>query len=229
MNLDAQERRRLLDAAPWYANGTLPVTERHWVDGAMQRDPWARAVVANWTAVGAAVAETETVALDDAVFDRLMHRIEHETRKVAVTADTGSLLRRLQSAMHALLGGALSPVAAMASVVIAVQGIVIGYMASGDAADEERFRAAGGTGRPVPALRVMIAPEASEAALRARLLQLDLRIGGGPTQIGEYWLRRHQPAERLEDERAAVDALARSLQDDPLFVAVRVDETQGER
>jgi anti-sigma factor RsiW len=85
-----------------------------------------------------------------------------------------------------LLGPAPRPAAALVTLLIVVQGAVIAMLAL-ERADTTAVRSAA-SGAQTVFLVVAFDPQASEAAIRALLLQAGATIVDGPKQLGEYRL-----------------------------------------
>ena len=85
-----------------------------------------------------------------------------------------------------LAGTALKPAAALLSLLVIVQGAVIAMLAL-ERADTTAVRSAA-SGAQTVFLVVAFDPQASEAGIRALLLQAGATIVDGPKQLGEYRL-----------------------------------------
>ena len=63
-NLNPADRRRLLQALPWYLNGTLEAPERAWVEDTLRRSPWAAQAMAREQALLQSIAAPQPADTD---------------------------------------------------------------------------------------------------------------------------------------------------------------------
>lgn len=182
------KRDEIAELLPFYVNGSLDDAERAAVDAALAEDA---GLVAEAQALATlrATMQAETVDSPGAFgLARLMREIERETAPA-----------RPPMPVRSGVSGLWRIAAVLALVVIAGQALWTASRQPGPAVS----LAGGETG---PALVVAFAPGATEADLRALLLDLDLVIVDGPSALGLY---RLVPASgSAEDLAAAAAALA---------------------
>jgi hypothetical protein len=68
-------RRRFLDLAPWYVNGTASAADRAWVDDYVRLHPEADAELAWYALLQEKIRADAPPAPPDAGLERLLHRI----------------------------------------------------------------------------------------------------------------------------------------------------------
>ncbi len=180
--LNPADRRRLLQALPWYLNGTLEAPERAWVEDALRRSPWAAQAMAREQALLQSIAAPQP-ADTDLGLQALLSRVRPTQQRAAAPPAAASWVQTVWAWLATPQLGA-----AMAAVVLA-QALLIGWMVSAPPADT------GMRSTPVTevrTLRVVFVPEVTEAQLRSALRSAGARVVGGPTAFGEYWLASDQ-------------------------------------
>lgn len=166
---------------PWYANRTLGGAEHAAVEEHLRGCARCRAELEFLGALRAGVKRAETAQPADEVgLQRLLRTVRREAvrprRRVAL--------------------------AAAAAVVIAVQGALIGWLAT----REPGFEPLGGSGPPGVVLQLRFEPSATEARIRDLLQAHDAALIDGPSALGVYRVRLQ--GLRTDDRAAAQKALA---------------------
>lgn len=155
-----------------YATGELEPAVRARVEALLETEPALRARLAWYEAVCDGVVHT-LPALDALpATEEIIERIRGRTARRGFFAW--------------LAGPALRPAAALVTLLVIVQGAVITMLAL-ERADTAATRSAAPTAQTV-FLVVAFDPRASEAAIRALLLEAGATIVDGPKQLGEYRL-----------------------------------------
>jgi hypothetical protein len=155
-----------------YAAGELDLAARARVEALLEVEPPLRARLAWYEAVCDGVVHT-LPALDALpAADEIIKSIRGRTARRGFFAW--------------LAGPALKPAAALVTLLVVVQGAVIAMLAL-ERADTAAVRSAA-PGAQIAFLVVGFDPQASEAAVRALLLQAGATIVDGPKQLGEYRL-----------------------------------------
>jgi anti-sigma factor RsiW len=155
-----------------YATGELEPAARARVEALLKTEPALRARLAWYEAVCDGLVHT-LPALDALpAADEIIKRIRGRTARRGFFAW--------------LAGPALKPAAALAALLVIMQGAVIAMLAL-ERADTTTVRSTASRAQTV-FLVVAFDPQASEAAIRALLLQARATIVDGPKQLGEYRL-----------------------------------------
>lgn len=155
-----------------YTTGELEPTARARVEALLRAEPALRARLAWYEAVCDGVVHT-LPALDALpATEEIIERIRGRTARRGFFAW--------------LAGPALRPAAALVTLLVIVQGAVITMLAL-ERADTAATRSAAPAAQTV-FLVVAFDPRASEAAIRALLLEAGATIVDGPKQLGEYRL-----------------------------------------
>ena len=176
-----------------YAAGELESAARARVEALLESEPAMRARLAWYEAVcdGVVQALPTLEALPTA--DEIIERIRGRTARRGFFAW--------------LSGPGLKPAAALMALLIVAQGAVIALLAL-ERADTSPVRSAAPAAQTV-FLVVAFDPQASEAAIRALLLQAGATIVEGPRQLGEYRLavgaNRAQFARSLLEQSKVVE------------------------
>jgi hypothetical protein len=182
--LSPDEQEALQNQLPWYVAGTLAEHERDWVDDLLRRSAVARNELAREQALvratNAMVAESPSAAGLEQLLARVRERRTEPVQRVV--RPPGS------TAMAGFFGALLKPRYAMTLIALVVaQSAVVGWLLS------DRATSGGGEVRApevteLRTLRVTFVPNASEAKVRAALMDAGAHIVGGPNQMGEYWI-----------------------------------------
>jgi len=197
---------RFSELAPWYVNGTLSDDDRKWVDAYVAEHPQARAELAWYESLRARLQESAPQVSDEIGLARTMSRI-HAERSTAPTtrARVGdrdgpapAILRRIRD----WIGSAnFAPAFAVAAAIVAVQGVVIGTLTQREEPATSEFRTLPPSAQEVgPLLKVNFRPNAREEDLRLLLVQANATLAGGPTQLGDWYVR--VPGTRVEQSAA---------------------------
>lgn len=181
MTLSRQEIEELLVL---HVNGTTTPEENAEIEAWLARDPLLAAERAALAQMRATMQDEPMQSPGEFGLARLMRDIEREERaRPAVeppAANTDTAPRRL------LAGPRLWQVAAVLA--LALFAGQTAWMLR-DGGPRYELVGAGEDQATGPLLIVAFAPEASEAAIRALLLDLDLEIAAGPSALGLYRLR----------------------------------------
>lgn len=168
---------------PFRANGTLDGADLAAVDAALAEDADLRAELAALTAIRATMRAEEVASPGDFGLARLMRDVDAETRVAAPVAANDNVvpLSRLRIWQVA------------AAVVLAVGiGFNLPQIGPGSApmerADSEPAGFTLASGGAAADFTVVFAPDATEAELRALLLEAGLEIVSGPSALGIYGL-----------------------------------------
>jgi hypothetical protein len=170
---------------PFRANGTLEGADLAAVDAALAEDADLRAELAALTAIRATMRAEEVASPGDFGLARLMRDVDAETRVAAPVAANDNVvpLSRLRIWQVA------------AAVVLAVGiGFNLPQIGPGSAPMERAesepagFTLASGGAAAAADFTVVFASDATEAELRALLLQAGLEIVSGPSALGIYGL-----------------------------------------
>ena len=155
-----------------YAAGELEDAARARVEALLKTEPTLRARLAWYEAVCDGLVYTLPTLDALPATDEIIERIRGRTARRGFFAW--------------LLGPALRPAAAVVALLVIVQGAVIAMLAL-ERADTAAVRSGAPAAQTV-FLVVAFDPQASEAAIRALLLQAGATIVEGPKQLGEYRL-----------------------------------------
>jgi hypothetical protein len=168
---------------PFRANGTLEGADLAAVDAALAEDADLRAELAALTAIRATMRAEEVASPGDFGLARLMRDVDAETHVAAPVAANDNVvpLSRLRIWQVA------------AAVVLAVGiGFNLPQIGPGSAPMERAESEPAGftlaSGGSAADFTVVFAPDATEAELRALLLQAGLEIVSGPSALGIYGL-----------------------------------------
>lgn len=176
-----------------YAAGELESAARARVEALLETEPAMRARLAWYEAVCDGVVQTLPTLDALPTADEIIERIRGRTAR--------------RGFFGWLVGPALKPAAALMALLVVAQGAVIALLAL-ERADTPPVRSAVPTAQTV-FLVVAFDPQASEAAIRALLLQAGATIVEGPKQLGEYRLavgaNRAQFARSLLEQSKVVE------------------------
>lgn len=166
---------------PFRANGTLDGADLAAVDAALAEDADLRAELAALTAIRATMRAEEVASPGDFGLARLMRDVDAETRVAAPVAANDNVVPLMRLRIWQVA----------AAVVLAV-GIGFNLPQFGpstapmDSAEPAGFTLA--SGGADADFTVVFAPDATEAEMRALLLQAGLEIVSGPSALGIYGL-----------------------------------------
>lgn len=175
---------------PWYANGTLGGAEREAVEAHLAGCPECREELARCRTLAAEVrASAVAPSPHPAQLAGLLRRIDAaEAAGAGSTGGAGArqprrrgaagVLARTPRAVRWLL---LAQAAALLALLLAVAAL-----ARRPAAEFRTLSDPAAAAAPVGQVRVVFAPEATEAELRALLLTVRGELAGGPSPLGAY-------------------------------------------
>lgn len=192
----AANERSFDEALPWYVNGTLAADEKAWIEARVAASPDLAGKLQDELMLATAVRSTLAQAPgatsaddDDEDLALLMARVRAEPETcVAIAPLPMSSLgsgRRWRSAFPTWVSRPSMMGMALASLVILQTGLMA-WMAARPPEIVGAVHSEIVT--EMRTLRVTFKPEASEARIRTLLVGASVRIVGGPTQLGEYWV-----------------------------------------
>lgn len=184
--ISRQEAEALL---VFYANGSLIGQERDLVEQALESDAELREELNMIAKLRAEMQSAEPANPGDTAYYRLMKEVEKTPQDVP--PKTGAVAKGRISLSRAVL--------VLAMLALLVQSFVLWGMR-----DAEFSLASGGEGAE---LTVAFRPDASEAAIRSLLLELDLQIVSGPSSLGLYRLSSENPDQSVDALRVRSDVV----------------------
>jgi hypothetical protein len=205
----ARRRERLVQALPWFVNGTLPQDERIWVEQVIAADAWAKTLYAReLELLGATRAHVERapdVAVG-ALLDRISAgRLSADRVQPRSASGNRSMVGACAAFISSVVAALSQPKFAMAMVaVIAMQAVMLGYVATHEREGTELTRSVGRGNEP--SIRLRVKADISEEAFRTALRGAGVTISAGPDHLDEY-VARPGDVKSLEE---AVSALRRS-------------------
>lgn len=185
-------KSRFDELLPFYVNGTLTEADHAFVETYLREHPKSAAEL-NWYQSLQTKLQADVPAVSSEVgLERAMQRIRGERAPAATArpAQTPSWGERARAWLGAVLPQpVLRPVLAGALVVVMVQAVVIANLA-GERDDSAEMRAV----RPSvvekgPYLKVNFKADAREADIRMLLVQVNGSLAGGPSQLGDWFVR----------------------------------------
>ncbi len=203
---------------PFYVNGTLTEADRAQVEAYLREHPKSAAEL-NWYRSLQDKLRADVPAVSSEVgLDRVMQRIRAERAQAAPSrpAQTTSWAERARDWLGSMLPQPmLRPVLAGALVVVMAQAVVIANLA-GDRDESTEMRAVRATVvEQGPFLKVNFKADAREADIRMLLVQVNGTLAGGPSQLGDWYVRIPE---------AKIAAVADTLKTSPFVESVaRVD------
>lgn len=192
-------KQRFDELLPFYANGTLAEDESRFVESWLHEHPKSRAELDWYRSLQAKLIEDVPAVSSEVGLDRAMARIRAErSPQAARRAEPAqpALGERVRGWLAALLPQPLlKPALAGALAVVVAQAVVIANL-SGERDDSTEMRAVKPTVvEQGPYLKINFKTDAREADIRVLLVQTGGSLAGGPTQLGDWYLR--VPAGRL--------------------------------
>lgn len=184
-----EERRAIEDLLPFYANGSLVGSERARVEAALADDEGLRAELQFLESLRRSVkhnAEAQAHSTGELGERRLLKRIRQERRR-----------ERVQRAWRPALAMA-------AGLALLAQTFLISSL-QGDLDELGMLGAVSGD------IQIRFVPEATEADLRALLLELDAQIVDGPSVIGLYHLDVAELEASRPEDRDALEQVVAAL------------------
>jgi len=184
------DRRRFFDLLPFYVNGTLNESDVMWMREYLQRAPELKAQITLQERIRDTLKQGAEKSIEnipaDLGFDRVAARIH--AAGAAMPQRQGKMQRFLVWLMGTEAGGGwrLAPALVLALAIIGVQGVLL-FERQTPTYGEMR-----GTAHALadgPLLRVDFKPEAREADIRLKLIEVRALIVAGPTRLGDYYLK----------------------------------------
>lgn len=185
------EHRRLLDALPFYVNGTLDAAERVWVEAYLKAHPEAAKELRLTEAFRAVVKASQSQVPEDVRIDRLLKAWAKEKPTPAGQA----------APAHGWLGKLTEwwrqawaipkPLAGFAVVVLVAQmAVLLALLPVSDEAAQYRGGRVGATAGCYdgPGWRIVLDPAAAHAEVLLLLRRADVALVNGPSETGELWL-----------------------------------------
>lgn len=202
---------------PFYVNGTLTETDRARVDDYLREHPRSVAEL-NWYQSLQDKLHADVPAVSSEIgLERTMARIRAERGESTARApQRESFGERARAWLAAWLPQpVLRPVLAGALVVVLAQAVVIANLV-GDRDESSELRAVRPTVvEPGPFLKVNFKADAREADIRMLLVQVNGTLAGGPSQLGDWYVRIPE---------AQIGRVADTLKSSPVVESVaRVD------
>jgi hypothetical protein len=185
-------KQRFDELLPFYANGTLADDERSFVEIWLREHPKSRAELDWYHSLQRKLLEDVPAVSSEVGLDRTMARIRAERSPQAArrTEPRPPLGERLRGWLAALLPQPLlKPALAGALAVVVAQAVVIANLA-GERDESTEMRAVKPTVvEQGPYLKINFKTDAREADIRLLLVQTGGSLAGGPTQLGDWYLR----------------------------------------
>jgi hypothetical protein len=186
-------KQRFDELLPFYANGTLADDERSFVETWLREHPKSQAELDWYHSLQRKLLEDVPAVSSEVGLDRTMARIRAErTPQTARRAQPAApaIGERLRSWLATLLPQPLlKPALAGALAVVVAQAVVIANL-SGERDESTEMRAVKPTVvEQGPYLKINFKTDAREADIRVLLVQTGGSLAGGPTQLGDWYLR----------------------------------------
>lgn len=189
-----QERQRFAELLPFWANGTLNVADRQWVEDYRRQYPETQ-------------AEIEFLAQLQASSQSVTSKVPESQRLKRVLAEwqasrpAPSLLSRLFESMRLPLRIPATAVATLVVLFIVQSVLLVNEMSQ--PGQEQTYRGDKPECRATaPRLRVVFMPDAKHVEIVLLLRKLEINVQQGPSDIGEFWLTA--PMGRSLDEALAM-------------------------
>ena len=185
-------KSRFDELLPFYVNGTLPEGDRSFVETWLHEHPGSMAELSWYRSLQDRLHADVPAVSSEVGLERTMARIRAErgAEAGARTPPATSFGERARAWLAALLPQpVLRPVLAGALVVVMAQAVVIANL-SGERDESTELRAV----RPTvveqgPYLKVNFKADAREADIRMLLVQVNGTLAGGPSQLGDWYVR----------------------------------------
>lgn len=185
-------KQRFDELLPFYANGTLADDERTFVETWLHEHPKSQAELDWYRSLQRKLLDDVPAVSSEVGLDRAMARIRAERAPQAArrAAPQAAFGERLRSFLASLLPQpVLKPVLAGALAVVVAQAVVIANL-SGERDESTEMRAVKPTVvEQGPYLKINFKTDAREADIRVLLVQTGGSLAGGPTQLGDWYLR----------------------------------------
>jgi hypothetical protein len=194
-------RREFQQALPWYVGGTLDDERRRRVEAYLLAHPDADDELRWHIRMREATREAALSIAADLDWDEYARKVGLKTRGAAPSRR----LRDLVAACWPADGRRVSPtLAACALSVVVAQAGVIGRLAWTSRASAVAYSGDRAEAVAVPLLHLRFRHDATEYEIRKLLLDADVRVVDGPSQLGDYSVS--VSADRLEDVRRTLMA-----------------------
>jgi hypothetical protein len=183
-------KERFDELLPFYVNGTLAEADRDWVDAYLREHPKSSAELKWYASLQDKLHQDVPAVSSEVGLERVMQRIRAERSTPARKAHTPGLGERVHGWLSALLPQpVLRPILAGALVVVVAQAVVIANLAT-ERDESTQIRAV----RPTvvdkgPYLKVNFRADAREADIRLLLVGVNGSLAGGPSQLGDWYVR----------------------------------------
>jgi len=212
---------RFDELLPFYVNGTLPDSDRAWVEDYLREHPSAGAQLRWYESLQTKLREDVPPVSSEVGLERALQRIHREgpaPQRARRPAAPG-LGERLREWFAMLTPqAALRPALAAALAVVVVQSGFLFHLAGENESEGSQLRALKATVVDKgPYLKVSFKPDARETDIRLLLVEVNGSLAGGPGQLGDYYLRVPESqlaasgdklkASTIVDSVAVVDAL----------------------
>lgn len=198
--LSRDEQARLLDALPWYLNGTLPAAEQAWVDALAERSAQARRLIVDERRLAFCLQAAVATVPVDVGGERLRQRLAQ--------AATG----RAPGAQLTTSGGWRTLAWSGMLLVLLVQGAAIVHFREAAQPGFSATRSLDATARPD--LRVRFQSGTAFGQIEASLQASGAEIVAGPDATGTVWLRsRLFSTAELKQRMQASGVLAAAIED----------------
>ncbi len=175
---------RFRGALVFYVNGTLPAAERAEVEAWLRNHPEGRAELEFARRIATVTQAIEPPTTEDAALDRLRGRWR---RQPSARGWWAPLAERLAG-----WGLVPTPAIAVATVVIAVQGVLLVQQLAESPhslpSAEPSYRGEHAPSHPGAVLKLHVAPRAEFGAVVELLRTNGCRLVGGPSEAGEVWV-----------------------------------------
>ena len=207
-------KQRFDELLPFYANGTLADDDRSFVETWLREHPKSRAELDWYRSLQTKLLEDVPAVSSEVGLERAMARIRAErspqaTRQARPEPGIGDRVRGWLAAL--MPQPLLKPALAGALAVVVAQAVVIANL-SGERDDSTEMRAVRpSVVDPGPFLKINFKTDAREADIRLLLVQTGGSLAGGPTQLGDWFVR-------VPEARLAV--VAEQMKASPIVEAV---------
>jgi anti-sigma factor RsiW len=169
---------RFAELLPWYVNGSIDAADRDWVDHYLADHPDARSELAWFESLQTRIKESLPAVPENLGLSRVLRLIRSEQPTLAqrFSQFIGSFAMRPALALS-LLG------------VVVIQGGVIVSILQGQHEAAEMRAAPAKLVEEGPLVKINFAPDAKESDIRLLLVSVHGTLAGGPSQLGDYYVR----------------------------------------
>lgn len=184
-------RQQFEELLPWYVNSTLGSDERAFVQQYLDANPTSRNAVLELEHLRQCIREEVQAVPEDIGYAAFNARLRSADSAPRAPVRTPGALDRLRDYLASFFA---RPAYLVAACVILAQAGVIGALLHGSGADsaaeksysEYRSQPSTPLEIAVPLLRITFRASATEAEIRALLIDISGSIVGGPSQFGDY-------------------------------------------